>query len=175
MLIKAVEAYLAMRRAVGFDLVPIARYLRHFAEFAHARGDRYVLAQTAIDWAATTASLTERRCRIMAVIRFARFMPRRRPVATRYLRIMFSASGVNDPRRISSAIKNCTGWSLTHASSNRSMDYDRKPTVPLFGLLAATGLRVSEARALTLDDITNDGLHIRQSKYKKSRLVPLHT
>ena len=44
----------------------------------------------------------------------------------------------------------------------------------LFGLLAATGLRVSEARALALTDITSEGLHIRQSKFKKSRLVPLH-
>ncbi len=74
MLMNIVDTYLAVRRAVGFELVPIERYLRHFAEFADARGDRYVLAQTAIDWAATTASLTERRCRLMAVIRFARFM-----------------------------------------------------------------------------------------------------
>lgn len=29
-------------------------------------------------------------------------------------------------------------------------------------------------RSLKLDDITEDGLQIRQSKYKKSRLVPLH-
>jgi integrase len=44
----------------------------------------------------------------------------------------------------------------------------------LFGLLAATGLRVSEALALRLEDITEDGLIIRQGKFHKSRLVPLH-
>src|SRR5207253_7078736 len=44
----------------------------------------------------------------------------------------------------------------------------------LFALLASTGLRVSEAIRLRLDDITPDGLVIRCSKFRKSRLVPLH-
>jgi integrase len=43
----------------------------------------------------------------------------------------------------------------------------------LFGLLAATGLRISEALALQIKDVTADGLIIRQTKFKKSRLVPL--
>jgi integrase/recombinase XerD len=44
----------------------------------------------------------------------------------------------------------------------------------LFSLLACTGLRVSEAIHLRLDDITPDGLVIRRTKFRKSRLVPLH-
>jgi integrase/recombinase XerD len=44
----------------------------------------------------------------------------------------------------------------------------------LFSLLACTGLRVSEAIHLRLDDITPDGLVIRRTKFHKSRLVPLH-
>src|SRR5438034_6699959 len=44
----------------------------------------------------------------------------------------------------------------------------------LFSLLACTGLRVSEATRLRLDDITPDGLVIRRTKFRKSRLVPLH-
>jgi integrase len=46
----------------------------------------------------------------------------------------------------------------------------------LFGLLACTGLRVSEALALTLGDVDlEQGLiRIRGSKSQKSRLVPLH-
>jgi integrase len=46
--------------------------------------------------------------------------------------------------------------------------------VTLLALLAATGLRVSEALALRLDDVTPDGLVIRVTKFRKSRLVPLH-
>jgi integrase len=44
----------------------------------------------------------------------------------------------------------------------------------LFGLLACTGLRLSEAIRLRYEDITADGLVIRHTKFRKSRLVPLH-
>ena len=44
----------------------------------------------------------------------------------------------------------------------------------LFALLACTGLRVSEAIRLRYEDITPDGLVIRGTKFRKSRLVPLH-
>ena len=47
--------------------------------------------------------------------------------------------------------------------------------VSLFGLLAATGIRISEALALQLSDVVEDGLIINQTKFKKSRLVPLHS
>jgi integrase len=45
----------------------------------------------------------------------------------------------------------------------------------LLGLLAATGLRVSEALDLRFRDVRPDGvLQIRRTKFGKSRLVPLH-
>src|SRR5260370_10113950 len=44
----------------------------------------------------------------------------------------------------------------------------------LLSLLAATGLRISEALALRFADITADGLLIRETKFRKTRLVPLH-
>ena len=43
-----------------------------------------------------------------------------------------------------------------------------------FGLLACTGMRLSEAINLQLLDITADGLVIRNTKFRKSRLIPLH-
>ena len=43
-----------------------------------------------------------------------------------------------------------------------------------FALLACTGLRVSEAIRLRYQDISGDGLLIRATKFRKSRLVPLH-
>jgi integrase len=44
----------------------------------------------------------------------------------------------------------------------------------LIALLASTGLRVSEALKLRIADITDDGLIIRETKFRKTRLVPLH-
>jgi integrase/recombinase XerD len=45
----------------------------------------------------------------------------------------------------------------------------------LFGLLAVTGMRVSEALALQRSDFTRDGLLVRQSKGGGSRLLPIHS
>ena len=42
------------------------------------------------------------------------------------------------------------------------------------GLLACTGMRLSEAINLQLPDISPDGLVIRNTKFRKSRLIPLH-
>jgi len=45
----------------------------------------------------------------------------------------------------------------------------------LRGLIAATGLRISEALDLRLPDVLPDGvLQIRRTKFGKSRLIPLH-
>jgi len=44
----------------------------------------------------------------------------------------------------------------------------------LIGLLAATGLRISEALGLQFSDVTPNGLLIRKTKFQKTRLVPLH-
>ena len=42
------------------------------------------------------------------------------------------------------------------------------------GLLAATGLRRSEVAGLHLEDVTSEGLRIRNAKSNRARLVPLH-
>jgi integrase/recombinase XerD len=47
--------------------------------------------------------------------------------------------------------------------------------VMLFGLIAATGLRISEAFNLRLEDLLPGGvLRISDTKFGKSRLLPLH-
>jgi integrase len=43
----------------------------------------------------------------------------------------------------------------------------------LFGLLAATGLRISEALALQCNDLVEDGLVVRNGKFGKQRLIAL--
>ena len=44
----------------------------------------------------------------------------------------------------------------------------------LIGLLAVTGLRISEALALRFSEVTPQGLLIHKTKFQKTRLVPLH-
>jgi integrase/recombinase XerD len=48
MLQRAVNTYVAVRRAAGFELKTTEYYLRDFTRFAVARGDTHVVAQTAM-------------------------------------------------------------------------------------------------------------------------------
>lgn len=51
----------------------------------------------------------------------------------------------------------------------------REVYATLLGLIAATGLRISEALDLRVSDVLPDGiLSIRHAKFGKTRLVPLH-
>ncbi|MGH8244326.1 MAG: tyrosine-type recombinase/integrase [Steroidobacteraceae bacterium] len=65
---------------------------------------------------------------------------------------------------------------LLHAAAPLTPIGSIRPTtyVTLFALIASTGLRLSEALALQLDHLTPAGLLIEQTKFRKSRLVPLH-
>jgi integrase/recombinase XerD len=57
----------------------------------------------------------------------------------------------------------------------RSYPFRRQVYGTLLGLIAATGLRISEALDLRLLDVLPDGvLQIRRTKFGKSRLIPLH-
>jgi integrase/recombinase XerD len=61
-------------------------------------------------------------------------------------------------------------------SSKQLIAFVQRPRTyaALLSLLFATGLRISEALRLRFDDITADGLLIRETKFRKTRLVPLH-
>src|SRR5271167_901604 len=64
---------------------------------------------------------------------------------------------------------------IVHATRLGPLDSLRPHTYStLFGLLASTGMRVSEALSLRFQDITAEGLVIRETKFRKSRLVSLH-
>ena len=173
MLKDAVDIYLAIRRAAGFKLQNDEQYLCSFAQYATAQGDTHVVTKTAIAWAEQASSEPQRANRLNAVIRFARFshatdnrheippqgvfFPRRqRP--TPYL---FSDEEIQ--ALMTQAVQlGPTGSIRPHLYST------------LIGLLAATGLRISEALGLRFQDVTPDGLVIRETKFHKSRLVPLH-
>jgi len=56
MLSRAIDRYLALRRAVGFALQVDEGLLRNFARFAAARGEHHVTQPTAMAWAAQAPS-----------------------------------------------------------------------------------------------------------------------
>ena len=70
-MMELVDSYLALRRAVGFELKMAEYMLRSFARYASERGELYVCASTVIDWARQASSLPQRDERLKTVIRFA--------------------------------------------------------------------------------------------------------
>lgn len=173
MLMQAVDTYLAVRRAAGYKLRDVERYLRDFARFATIHGDSHVVAKTATTWAARSPSEAQRAERLGIVVRFARFshaedprheIPPERLFCGRHQRptpYIFTAQEIQS--LLAQAAR------LGPPGSLRPLLYRT-----LFGLLAVTGLRISEALALQFNDITPDGLVIRETKFRKNRLLPLH-
>ena len=171
MLTQAVESYLAVRRAAGFALRCQGSYLKSFAAFSGARKQHFVSTDIAIKWAGLAPSVPQRARRLGIVIRFARYL-RAEDVRHEVPPAVFGRD--RRPRRTPYILTVKQIQQLVIAAS-RSRYRPCGPTYnTLFSLLSCTGLRVSEAIHLRLDDITPDGLLIRRTKFRKSRLVPLH-
>jgi len=172
MLAQAVESYLKVRRACGFELKSAGNLLRSFALFSEARGKGHVCAQTAIEWAGLARSVHQRARRLGHVIRFTRYIRAEDPSHELPPAIL----GSEKRRRPTPYIFSQENIQrLVQTASHFGYPSLRRQTYStLFALLACTGLRVSEAIRLRFDDLTPDGLMIRSSKFRKSRLVPLH-
>lgn len=172
MLTRLVEAYLATRRAAGFALRCEGFVLKNFAASAEAERQPYVSSDIAIAWAGQASSLSQRARRLGAIIRFARYL---RAEDERH-EVPPAVFGAERPSRRAPYILTAEQIrQLIEAASRSGYRTLRRATYStLFSLLACTGLRVSEAIRLRFDDITPDGLLIRDTKFHKSRLVPLH-
>lgn len=174
MLNEDITRYVELHRAMGFKFRLQAYLLRHFARFAEPRGECFVRNETVLEWAAQAPSANQRRGRLLVVRRFAKAMQAEdqrhevppadvfgRPTRNRRMPHIYTSDEI---RRLLHAARQ-----LTPKDSLRPATY-----VALFSLLVSTGLRISEALALQMDDLTSDGLLIRHTKFRKARLVPLH-
>ncbi|MFQ5973733.1 MAG: tyrosine-type recombinase/integrase [Alphaproteobacteria bacterium] len=172
MLAHAVEEYVAVRRAAGFAFKCEGSHLKSFAAFSGARGEEYVRAPVAVEWAGLARRVPQRARRLGIVIRFTRYL-RAEDARHELPPTVFGAE--KPPRPVPYILSKDQIRHLVHAASRSGYRTLRRATYStLFALLACTGLRVSEAIRLRLPDITLDGLVIRRSKFRKSRLVPLH-
>ncbi len=174
MLSEDITRYVELHRAMGFKFRLQAYLLRHFSRFAESRGDCLVRNQTVLDWASEAPSAAQRQGRLLVVRRFARAM---QAEDERHEAPPADAFGKpRRQRRMPHIYTTDENRRLLHAASQLSPKGSLRPTtyVTLLSLLMSTGLRISEALSLQLDDITPDGLLIRYTKFRKSRLVPLH-
>lgn len=174
---EALESYLALRRGLGSELTQPGAYLHRFVEFLDGEGVSVVTTALALRWATAPAHATPATWarRLDDVRRFAVWLsatdartevPPRGLLPDRYRRRPPYVYSDDEVDRIVRAAAR-----LPSASGLRAHTY-----ATLFGLLAATGLRLSEALALDRDDVDLRAgvLAVRRAKFGKSRFVPLH-
>jgi integrase len=174
---QAIEDYIKLRRSLGFKLRDMADDLRDFATFLKQKAAPFVTTELALEWAMQPADHqpSDWAQRLSFVRVFARhwhatdprteippmgLLPFRPQRARPYL-----YSELEIQKLLAAALK------LSPSQGLRPRTY-----YCLFGLLAVTGLRISEALKLERPDVDlGEGiLTIRQTKFGKTRLVPLH-
>jgi integrase len=175
MLEETVDKYVSMRRAMGFKFVVPARLLKSFARFAETRGEECVLCHTVIEWAGLTISTAQKRNRLLTVRRFSMTM---RSATNKYEIPPRDAFGrhvgirrlphIYTPEEIQRLLASAS--LLLPINSIRPKTYNT-----MFALIASTGIRISEALALNVDNLSEEGLVIKDTKFRKDRLIPLHS
>jgi integrase/recombinase XerD len=171
-----VDDYLRLRRTLGNDLDEAGRLLHRLAADLDAAGVRHVTTQVAVQWSLVpkvTAPSSVPATRYTAVRGFARYMAGIDP------RTEIPPAGlIRRPRtRRPPFIYTDEDVLALLEQARRSIPQPLRAATmeTLIGLLASTGLRVGEALRLDRADVdwSHGVLHIRCSKFRKSRLVPL--
>jgi integrase/recombinase XerD len=173
----ALGDYLSTRRALGFELRTAGRNLEKFVSFLENQGATYVTTDLAVQWATRPreASSAYHATRLAHVRCFAAWRKATDPrtqvppsglLPFRHRRkepFIYSDGQVRDLLIAARA--------LLSSGKLRGLTY-----ATLFGLLAVTGMRVSEAISLDRDDVDlEEGiLTIRRTKFGKMRKVPVH-
>jgi integrase len=182
---EAVEDYLRLRRGLGFKLDRLEGQLRQFLSFLSVRRVSRITTQLALEFATEAPELCPgtMAMRLAAVRCFARYhavnnpatevppnnlLPRRTRGARPYI---YSESEI--VRLLAAARRDQTP---SRPQDRRWQRYNGWSWHCLFALLIATGMRVSEVCNLRTEDIDwEEGvLTICNTKFGKSRLVPLH-
>jgi integrase len=174
---QAMFDYLDLRHSLGHAISDVGRLLPSFVAYLSDRGLSTVTVQAALDWAQTspTGTSTSGPARRMTAARgFARYLAgidettEVPPLGLVPSRQRWRRPFIFTPADIDTVMRQAR---TSIESPLRAATYET-----LLGLLATTGLRIGEAIKLDRGDIDWDKsiLLIRESKFGKSRLVPLH-
>ncbi|GHH25358.1 putative integrase/recombinase y4rB [Sphingomonas glacialis] len=176
MLVRAQE-YLAERRHLGFELDRSGSLTLAFARFADASGHVGPLAvQIVLRWAKEGAARADPFTwagRVAVLRPFARHLADRDP-STRFPED--SPFGCSHRRLAPHIYSSAEIESLIAAAKRLPGGLTPATFATLFGLLAASGMRISEALRLSIHDIGDiqTQITVHHSKFQRSRLVPLH-
>lgn len=180
MMMSTVQQYLEERRQLGFELRAPATELMRFARYADARNHRGPLTQDLIiGWAREhvkhTSAVTAAR-RLEVVRPFAAYYCQFEPATEIPPRGIL---GRGHRRLVPHIYTDQEIGQLLQATNHLTPRAGLRPLTyrTLFGLIAAAGLRLSEALNLTCSDVdlATGAVTVRQTKFRKSRCLPMHT
>lgn len=172
----ALSEYLATRRALGTQLRWPESSLRNFIHFLQAEGAEFLTTELALRWACMPEGVQRAtHARRLAILRaFALYLRTKDPRTQVPPQGLLPARHRRPTPHIYSDGQIATLIGV--AGRLRSSSGLRAPTFQtLIGVLASTGLRPGEALRLDVGDVDLAGgvLTVRESKFGKSRFVPL--
>ncbi|ANK88309.1 integrase/recombinase family domain-containing protein (plasmid) [Rhizobium phaseoli] len=170
----AFERYIGMRQGLGYKYDGPAKRLAEFVAFMEACGAETIKNDLAMEWVTSMDRQPSWSIRLADVRCFAQHLTHFDPLTE-----VPPSDAVAPTRRTKPSIYSeveiqallAAALSLPPANALRRWTYHC-----LFGLIAVAGLRHSEALSLLRADVDLDQgvLTIRETKFGKSRLVPLH-
>ncbi len=172
------DTYLKVRRALGFKMKAEERHLSEFITFLEHEKAAYITSRLTLRWAMQPKCCQPANWgkRYYTVRRFAKYVqaldPRTEIAPTGVLTCHHARRTphiytereilrlIEAAKRTRNAPKGLWGWTFA----------------TIFGLLAVTGMRVAESVNLDREgvDLVEGVLTVRETKFRKSRLVPIH-
>lgn len=175
---ESLSDYLELRRSLGFSLKTEERFLLNYVSFMERRHATHITVKLAVEWARQPAmtSANYHAGRLRALRAFARYLvlsdprteipsadllPRQRSSFRPHIFSEQEIGGI-----LAGSLKQSGGatrfYCLVHYA--------------IYGLISVTGMRVGEVLKLDIGDVDLDQgvITIRNAKFGKSRLVPVH-
>ena len=177
---EAVHEYLSMRRHLGFQLRAAERGLLDFVTFMEQHQVPFITQALALAWAQQPSNVqpSQWAARLGYVRVFARYRqatdPRTEVPSSRLL--PFQPKRAKPYLYSDEEIRNLLSAALHMPHRLRKGALLPWVYYCLFGLLCVSGLRLGEARNLELRDVDLNAalLTVRNAKFGRTRLVPLH-
>jgi integrase/recombinase XerD len=174
---QALDDYLALRHAMGFKLQVAHTLLPQFITFLERQGAEFITTEWALCWATQPRHVqpAEWASRLRVVRGFAQYHSALDP-----------RTEIPPPELLPYRYQRRSPYLYSEAELTQWMQAARQLASPIglrahtyttvFGLLAVTGMRISELVALdtTSVDLRDGLLTIGQTKFRKARLLPLH-
>ena len=169
--------YLAHRKSLGYRQIQRPMLTKFVADYANEHESESIRVDHVLDWVTRTHRTPQTQSVVLSALRgFLRF-----------LKVTDAATAVPGNGLLQSPVRTPPFiWNVEQVQSILSAAAKVRPHkglraqayVSVLGLLASSGLRISEALHLQVADVHLDNavphLVVRETKFKKSRIVPLH-